>query len=699
MSTGRSRPGNTEPGEDPNPRVVIVGGGLAGLAAAWELVKEGHRVTIYEKRHRLGGKAGSERVELPGKDVHDGGEAAGRRSFYSDHGYHVFPIWYDNVITLMGEVGVEYDDLAVPGERFVSTWGSLNGRRRSRPDPRNPGPAWFGQLRLLYSILDLITTPDDRLETRRLDEFLEERGHERSKLRYESLALKAFAIHSDEVSALSVARMFRRWFTAAPITKRCLDAQRQAAVDAVLVAISGGSRPVAEEANDHAGARFGTDERRMPTLPTEVRQILQELQHVDVPTDPAERRLVVEGVVRSHWMQFEPRKVHRGLLRRVPLPRYLIRPGWSALAGSLQRRLIDPIKEGLEDAGGDRVELECGTEVIALHLEDGEKAKRERITAITVRNGDSAERRVDITGPLVLAVPADVLKNLLDDGHAPELTDLLTAGRLLETRPLAAIDVHVTKRIEGLPRDHFSLTDSALNLTAYDISPVWPRSELPAAATSDARVRWSILQTLAARVGWLAAFPETFDGEPFRAAIADDRVPERIRPQLVELAARPETWNSRREGRCRDDILVELVLGELMEHFDLGREDIDIEMTRACVHLNFDAQVFMNKPDTLQHRPRPSHQKVRNLFVAGDYCYSSIDIASMESAVGTGKIAAAAILDRTPILPAIDLRWVRLVLGPLRLLVAALDRVLGFPGRLRKGLPKIVQRRLGHLDG
>ena len=40
-------------------RVVILGGGLAGLAAAVELSARGDRVTVLEKAPRLGGRASS----------------------------------------------------------------------------------------------------------------------------------------------------------------------------------------------------------------------------------------------------------------------------------------------------------------------------------------------------------------------------------------------------------------------------------------------------------------------------------------------------------------------------------------------------------------------------------------------------------------------------------------------------------------
>src|SRR4051812_46219900 len=40
-------------------RVVIVGGGISGLASAALLAREGHEVTVVEKKDAVGGRAGS----------------------------------------------------------------------------------------------------------------------------------------------------------------------------------------------------------------------------------------------------------------------------------------------------------------------------------------------------------------------------------------------------------------------------------------------------------------------------------------------------------------------------------------------------------------------------------------------------------------------------------------------------------------
>jgi isorenieratene synthase len=47
--------------------VVVVGGGLAGLACAYELSQRGFQVTLLEKSPQLGGKIASWSIQVEGK--------------------------------------------------------------------------------------------------------------------------------------------------------------------------------------------------------------------------------------------------------------------------------------------------------------------------------------------------------------------------------------------------------------------------------------------------------------------------------------------------------------------------------------------------------------------------------------------------------------------------------------------------------
>lgn len=71
--------------------IVVVGAGLAGLTAAWELEKAGHRCTVLEARDRVGGRTWSERLGN-GEVTERGGE-------------YVFPTEFA-IRRLSAEVGV-----------------------------------------------------------------------------------------------------------------------------------------------------------------------------------------------------------------------------------------------------------------------------------------------------------------------------------------------------------------------------------------------------------------------------------------------------------------------------------------------------------------------------------------------------------------------------------------------------------------
>src|SRR5439155_15324849 len=69
--------GSTSLTHESQRRVIIVGGGFAGLAAAYELIAAGYKVHIYEARNRLGGRVLSMPDVVSGKVVEGGGEFIG----------------------------------------------------------------------------------------------------------------------------------------------------------------------------------------------------------------------------------------------------------------------------------------------------------------------------------------------------------------------------------------------------------------------------------------------------------------------------------------------------------------------------------------------------------------------------------------------------------------------------------------------
>lgn len=88
------------PDSDRSPRrVAVIGGGLAGIAAALRCADSGAQVTVYEARPRLGGLTHSFSRDLP---------ATPRTAFWVDNGQHVFLRCCTAYRTFLGRLGVEH---------------------------------------------------------------------------------------------------------------------------------------------------------------------------------------------------------------------------------------------------------------------------------------------------------------------------------------------------------------------------------------------------------------------------------------------------------------------------------------------------------------------------------------------------------------------------------------------------------------
>ena len=81
--------------------VIILGGGIAGMSAAHELVERGYDVSVYEMKPVLGGKGRS--IPVPGSGKN------GRKDLPGEHGFRFFstilsPYYrYDEADTVCGQ--------------------------------------------------------------------------------------------------------------------------------------------------------------------------------------------------------------------------------------------------------------------------------------------------------------------------------------------------------------------------------------------------------------------------------------------------------------------------------------------------------------------------------------------------------------------------------------------------------------------
>ncbi|HEY5947178.1 MAG TPA: FAD-dependent oxidoreductase [Kofleriaceae bacterium] len=162
-----------------NPSVIVIGGGVAGLTAAHELIERGYSVDVYEARPAWGGKARSQPV--PGSGTN------GRRDLPGEHGFRFYPRFYTHVIDTMSRIPMPgtgkhvVDNLRATTESAIAlvdndTWYRFYRRRVVKPfDVLGALELFFQELDFdaedlgLFAakILQFLTTSD----TRRVEEY------------------------------------------------------------------------------------------------------------------------------------------------------------------------------------------------------------------------------------------------------------------------------------------------------------------------------------------------------------------------------------------------------------------------------------------------------------------------------------------------------------------------------------------------
>src|SRR5215469_1884712 len=152
-------------------RVIILGGGVAGMSAAHELVERGFEVVVFERRDIPGGKARSVSVSDDGERA-SGHQLAGNAAasvghrLPGEHGFRFFPGFYKHVIDTMRRIpsfdGRGVTSHLVPTTRFAITQYGKANFQIPAIFPRTPNDAGTILRDILLAfgpVTDL--TPDD----------------------------------------------------------------------------------------------------------------------------------------------------------------------------------------------------------------------------------------------------------------------------------------------------------------------------------------------------------------------------------------------------------------------------------------------------------------------------------------------------------------------------------------------------------
>ncbi|MGF1523843.1 MAG: FAD-dependent oxidoreductase [Leptolyngbyaceae cyanobacterium] len=121
-------------------KAVVVGGGLAGLAAAYELSQRGVQVTLLERSPQLGGKIASWPIQV------------GEDTFMMEHGFHGFFPQYYNLFGLVDELNIR--------SNFKSlNFYSVVYKNDYRPEVFRPSHSAFP-----WNVIDLAVSSPNRLK-------------------------------------------------------------------------------------------------------------------------------------------------------------------------------------------------------------------------------------------------------------------------------------------------------------------------------------------------------------------------------------------------------------------------------------------------------------------------------------------------------------------------------------------------------
>lgn len=266
------------------------------------------------------------------------------------------------------------------------------------------------------------------------------------------------------------------------------------------------------------------------------------------------------------------------------------------LKGSLYDKIIHPLENALD------CEIQRGRAVRSVKLVDG----RPRITLEGGKAAGGRRAKADETVEadyVVLAVPAPVLAGLVMNGAPGQrIVDRLPhlAG-LQRCRSVAipVVDLYFNRRLAGIPKEQVGFAGSKFDLSMLDISQLW---------TDAPQMQGRTALVLAASNGY--ALPSL---DPLERGFM-------MIQQLHDF----------------------LPVFEPGAYWGDPSSDICWEMTHY--RSNDDNKLFVNDVGSWEWRPVAAYpDQLPNVFFAGDFCQTDVDMATVEAAVQSGLLAAQAL--------------------------------------------------------
>jgi len=627
-------------------KVAIVGGGIAGLAAAWALLDRGFVVSLFEERIHLGGKAGGHPARMPlWQALRDSRQARSGARRYLDFKASTFKEGQAE------QFAASMDDGRLPP--FVLDVVDVYFRKVCE----QLGPSF----RERFKALRWAAKEVDRIEIERLDlgrgvvgpkhawrvtltgvaksprpVVFDVAIHERVDGR-QTLELSDATVHEH------CYHMFLNWYHNFWQFMEEMDVWRDKDFVAhqEVVHLSPGRGPLAPRSTTMASlgdiARSADNlmsgAAPMPDLFLWLYSMLDLVSRSFDPDRYLDRRSV-HAFLGSRWYATdESVRFHEHLLAKAfAVPTYFSSaytyrqyveytmaapdPMLWVLKGNAKEHLFDRVERrlvarglrlnlglqavGLSEPVGGRVRLKVRPSDIRGTPRDPDTGRRPGDDdEAPADGGGSTGMSLDNVDYVILAVPPAALARIVGD-FRDKVPGLATV-RKLQSAVTAALDLYFTETIAGLPPHHVVMRGSALGLTLIDESQVWPEEQ----------------------------------GGPTHLNVA------------VTDFYKIEGMNKQQATRA--------ILEDL--HRFITFDDGQVDFTRTYLQMNNGEPLFVNEVGSEPWRPGTCTE-MPNVFLAGDFCTNDIGIVSVEGAVVSGLLAARAVQARLridePAVPADD---------------------------------------------
>ena len=276
------------------------------------------------------------------------------------------------------------------------------------------------------------------------------------------------------------------------------------------------------------------------------------------------------------------------------------------LRGSLFEKIIEPFRQKLWDLG-------CGTcmgwTAKAVELRPDGPLLTFDVTGKDAKPGAPAVSKQVKPDYVVMAVPGPELAKLAMGGNVgtrlvdkvPEFSEL----RRFRGEAIPVVDIYFNKKLDGIPREQVALKQSDSDLTMLDISQLWTNFLDPKEPPHTALV-------VAASNGYaLTSDDDHVAGFQIIQKLHDDYLPGRFYPG--------KNW---------------------------GDAQSDIDWDHTLLQSNDKNRLFVNDVGSWQWRPVAAYSALERVFIAGDFCQTDVDMATVEAAIQSGVAAAQALQAR-----------------------------------------------------